>query len=51
MRRRQARLIPRKKLAKVGSPIKNESEAEIQAKIETGIKDGLFMSGRGPCAF
>jgi len=51
MRRRQARLIPRKKLAKVGSPIKNESEAEIQAQIETEIKDCLFMCGRGPCAF
>ena len=51
MRRRQARLTPTKKLAKVGSPIKKESEAEIQTKIETEIKDGLFMSGRGPCAF
>ncbi len=51
MRRRQARLIPTNKLAKAGSPIKKESEAEIETKIETEIKDGLFMTGRGPCAF
>ena len=41
MRRRQARLMPTKKLAMNGSPIKKEREAEIETKLETEIEDDL----------
>ena len=41
MRRRQARLMPTKKLAMNGSPIRKEREAEIEKKLETEIEDDL----------